>query len=251
MKKRVIFLLAGLLLLAPPLCRAQQTEDEAPGATMWMTLWTKDKKAAQYLELRRDGSLLSRTEAKKAALTRRGTVDIKLAEQFFKLLGESGLLEDNTLRARFEDMSSQELADLSAYRYGELRHAALPMAIMDKPLKETLAKIKKAADSLPSWRGPYLFLSAEPLSPEDVENEELSLNRLVRFTAMKTADMERFPLIVTALYRPRRLIELPEKKDGDALLAFIKTADIKNFGDYFYISTDRGRYKIRLLAPNK
>jgi len=250
MKKRLLLTLA-MLLLSQPVCRAQQAEDEAPGSVMWMTLWTKGKKAEQYMELRKDGALVSRTEAKKAALTRRGTVDTKLAEQFFRLLGESGLLEDSAPRAHFEDMSSQELADISAYRYGELRHSGLPLAIMSKPLKEALAKIKKAADGLPSWKGPYLFMSAEPLSQEDVENEELRLNRLVRFTEMKTADMERFPPIVTALYRPRRLIELPEKKDGDALLAFIKAADIKNFGDSFYIATDRGRFKIQLLAPNK
>jgi len=251
MKNTITALLAALLLIAPHSCRAQQPEDEIPGSTLWMTLWGKEKKTAQYIQLKQDGTLVCRNEAKKAALTRRGTIDGRLAAKFFAELAESGLLEDTPSTARFENFDTQELLDVSAYRYGELRHTLIPIHFLDKAFKETLAKVKKAADGLPSWNGPYLFMTAIPLSKEDVENEELFQGRIIRFTTMQTADLESFPILVTALYRPRLFIELQEKQDGDALLAFIKTANIKNFGDYFYLATDRGRFKIQILQPNK
>ncbi|HOX22107.1 MAG TPA: hypothetical protein PLL10_01480 [Elusimicrobiales bacterium] len=249
--KKTIVALSVVLLAAAVCCRAQQDDYLPAEQTLWLKLSTKDSKAWQYLQLWRDGAVLVHNEAKKSALTRKGTLRPSQAESFFRAINESAVFEGGVRYRRYEDMASLELLELSAYRHGELRYARMPLALLETGIKKQLAEIKNAADKMPPSRTAQYFLLAEPLARDAVSREEYGMGHVVKFSKMETAALEDFQPLAEAVYKPRRLMELPDKKDAELLKAFISKRKIKDYGGYFYLDLPRGKFKVQLLNANK
>ena len=252
MNIRLTAALAALLFCLRPACNAA-AQQPGPDQTrsLWMTLLTKDRSGAQYLQLWQDGTLLSRVAKGEAAQTRLGAVPAATAKEFFRLLEDSDILEDSAVRYQYENLASLELLEISAYRYGDLRYARLPLQRLGKSMKQLLMEIRQTSAKLPVSTNAALFLCAVPLSKEKIAAEEGKMGRSLAFTQLETAVIEDCPLLATSLYRPRQLVPLPAKTDEKQLLDFITEHEIKNFRDKFYLDTPRGKFRVEMLVPNQ
>lgn len=202
-----------------------------------------------YLEVSRDGQVLSREERNGGITTRRGNIRVAVASALINTIEKSDVISSNNSIG--EEISTKTGLTVYAYIHGELAIKQTSIAELRAECKaksnddcmKPFVEIAKLVSKMPAEKDlPYLLYC------EDVPSSELpSINKLIAIDGeieiVETANIMTFPPMLAAVLDQGRMIPIENSEKTRELTDFINKYDLYGSRSEFILPTTRGTFR--------
>ncbi|MCG2725451.1 MAG: hypothetical protein L6420_04185 [Elusimicrobia bacterium] len=246
--KKAIILSTILIFLAVGWINARKRQYKYTSANAaWMTIVSSKKTGANYcyMDISKNGDIISRTETKNKIITRKGAVPIQIAKDFFREAKNSESLVAEISKKTKLVFYKGEILKISFYFSGELRRIIAPLVNFGEGFSHAFNQIQELSKKLSVNETIVAFISAEPLEGELSDKFIKDAGGDYKFKLIETNALTK-PLL-DAVKQPFRLVPLTSKKDLEEIRKLVKKENLYGLRTLFYISTTRGKFKCLVL----
>ena len=248
--KKTIILSAILVFSAAGWISARKRQYKYTSANAaWMTISSNKKKGLKnhYIDISKNGNIISRIELKNKIITRKGSVSTQIAKDFFREAKNSeSSVTENSRRTKLIFYKG-EILKISLYLNGELRRIIAPLVNFGEGFSYAFNQIQKPSKKLAIDETVVAFISVEPLENELLDKFVKEAGKDYKFKLIETAALRKTMPLLRAIKQPHRLVPLTSKKELKAIRKLIREKKLYGLRTLFYIYTTRGKFKCFVL----
>ena len=262
MKNNIIFALVFLLgaCTASKPARHVMTKAEAEAAmaqnrsnakvkAIWMREINQKNDSDFYLEVAQDGSILSREESGGAIASRQGKITARFAKDLIRETERSEVFSGHSKSG--EDFLKSGGLKVYAYISGELTIAEATLSELGKNFDHALTELTKEVSNLPIKKDIAGLLYCETVPEENLPaiNKRIAIDGFIEI--VETADIKKFPPLLSAVIDPGRMIPLEDKIKTRQLSDFIEKYDLLGSRNEFILPSTRGTFTCHMLNTHR
>lgn len=262
MKNNIIFALVFLLgaCTASKPARHVMTKAEAEAAmaqnrsnakvkAIWMREINQKNDSDFYLEVAQDGSILSREESGGAIASRQGKITARFAKDLIRETERSEVFSGHSKSG--EDFLKSGGLKVYAYISGELTIAEATLSELGKNFDHALTELTKEVSNLPIKKDIAGLLYCETVPEENLPaiNKRIAIDGVIEI--VETADIKKFPPLLSAVIDPGRMIPLEDKIKTRQLSDFIEKYDLLGSRNEFILPSTRGTFTCHMLNTHR
>ena len=262
MKNNIIFALVFLLgaCTASKPARHVMTKAEAEAAmaqnrsnakvkAIWMREINQKNDSDFYLEVAQDGSILSREESGGAIASRQGKITARFAKDLIRETERSEVFSGHSKSG--EDFLKSGGLKVYAYISGELTIAEATLSELGKNFYHALTELTKEVSNLPIKKDIAGLLYCETVPEENLPaiNKRIAIDGVIEI--VETADIKKFPPLLSAVIDPGRMIPLEDKIKTRQLSDFIEKYDLLGSRNEFILPSTRGTFTCHMLNTHR
>ncbi len=222
----------------------------AEAKTCWMTVSSLKTGQEYYMEVAANGAAATRTETRKAIVTKRGKIPAQLAKDFFREIENSDAITSQSSKDNKLVFYKGEMLKLSAYINGELKRVEAPLNNFGEAFSHAFGEVKKASAKMPVEKKLKGFLVTEPVTGADLDDFQVKASKDGEIRIIETYDIQKIPSLLKAIKQPYRLLPL-ESDEIKEVQAFISVRGLYGLRNLFYIPSTRGTFKCQILDAVK
>lgn len=258
MNKNIIFALVFLFgaCTASKPARKVMTKAEAEAAmaqnrsnakvkAVWMREINAKNDSDFYLEVAQDGSILSREESGGAVTSRQGKITARFAKDLIRETERSDVFSGHSKSGT--DFMKTGGMKVYAYISGELTIADATLSELGKNFDHALTELTKEVSNLPIKKDIAGLLYCETVPEKNLPsvNKKIAIDGVIEI--VETADVKKFPPLLSAVLDPGRMIPLEDKAKTRQLSDFIEKYDLLGSRSEFILPSTRGTFTCHML----
>jgi hypothetical protein len=217
----------------------------------WMNIKTSKKDTNYYMEVTREGEVLTRTETKSAIITKNGQVPVQLAKDFFREIENSEVMQSQDALKSKMVYYKGDMLQISAYIHGELQTINAPLSDFGEGFSYAFNQVRDAAIKFKTVKTLEGFITAQPLEGALLEEFNKRVSKDHEIKIVETYTIQKVKPLLKAIRQPHRLITINSKKELSAIQDLILKQQLYGLRNLFYISTTRGDFKCLILDAKK
>lgn len=217
----------------------------------WMNIITTKKDKNYYMEVTKEGEVLTRTETKNAVITKIGKVPVNLAKDFFREIENSEVMHSQDALKSKMVFYKGDIFQISAYIHGELQTISAPLSDFGEGFSYAFNQVRDTAKKLKTVKTLEGFITAQHLEGALLEEFNKRVSKDHEMKIVETEEIQKVKPLLKAIRQPYRLIAINSKEELSAIQNLILKQQLYGLRNLFYISTTRGNFKCLILDARK